>query len=1067
MGVQVLSPESNHNKPLRSLRKLPALSHYSLKPLNNVKPSRALPAVPNSNIPKLDNTVKLTRALPRVPKHSENKKVARHGRTLPEVPFRDKDVNTSSSSRTSTPKLRMSHTTSNSNNSNNSKNSNPHHQRNTNILQVHSNVSNQNHGHNTTNQQHHHHNHHHHHQHHHEKENNQSKEHTHGGQRLLPKIPKAMKKAKPEQSRVEFMNETYRKEGDHYTDEGNHEQALKSYNLALKFISDDKATIIARSRVYRKIGKLRKATQDIDLALKLDPLYHEALLQKAELLLEQGDYENALSYFQKGARMRPDKEDFHDGIEKARHGLSENHKVARKRKNTLSPEDITLQKKSKDKAEKTKKNRDNINVQSQRSNSRASEDIHEVSYLSNSSSNKEPMIVEEAPPPMVPVPPSQPAPSTIRAKLGRQMTPLPGRFKGRHQPDAVQLHHQQQQLQQQQQQQQQQNVTTSVEDVNVDMMKQILGSMYKDREYLEKFLGETEDISMPGKANVGSTAQNGLHFLYDRVLNWVRKGEPVPTVQPTPLPRETRTSARRKSMIHGSSVESIIEEQERENENRKRRRAKKKKESNVPRTWHTYIENKKQDEAQERRISQNFFLHVVEGRKIQPKEHSNLELKKSKHEPEFHKRGKDGKLRRNKEQGSRESLNQSFTFKSYRPGSDLRGSDESKQTAMDTSDHERPVSIKTPPKKIRQYGGQKERLERRRVAVGKYVTKEMDDIEILYADGKYDECASKSAHLLKVIEAEDWPDKFPHVATLYSFLGNVCISRKDYERGLEYHYKDLDIGEKHQIEDSISRALGNIGRVFVVQKKHQEALDVFLRKTPMCASRIETAWLFHEIGNCFLALGDFEYAKDAAKKSLEAAEEAVEWSYKLQSCVLMGVAEVKLKQYHAAFNTFERALDQARLQGDEKAEDAIREALQDVNDRIVEEMRTKGPLNFPPDSRSDNFTSSMSRDHSTLTDYQMQGLSRSRAEIAKRHAELGYRCRADYAKTPAAVSEYSSIIIPDDDGDVSLTDTVGDHNELTLDLERLRTESTMFGSSVDLRDYIRSETFVSGKVKLK
>ena len=59
----------------------------------------------------------------------------------------------------------------------------------------------------------------------------------------------------------------------------------------------------------------------------------------------------------------------------------------------------------------------------------------------------------------------------------------------------------------------------------------------------------------------------------------------------------------------------------------------------------------------------------------------------------------------------------------------------------------------------------------------------------------------------------------------------------------------------------------------------------------MCASRIETAWLFHEIGNCFLALGDFEYAKDAAKKSLEAAEEAVEWSYQLQSCVLMGVAE--------------------------------------------------------------------------------------------------------------------------------------------------------------------------------
>lgn len=150
--------------------------------------------------------------------------------------------------------------------------------------------------------------------------------------------------------------------------------------------------------------------------------------------------------------------------------------------------------------------------------------------------------------------------------------------------------------------------------------------------------------------------------------------------------------------------------------------------------------------------------------------------------------------------------------------------------------------------------------------------------------------------------------------------------------------------------------------------------------------------------------------------------------------------------------------------GDEKAEDAIREALQDVNDRIVEEMRTKGPMNFP-ESRSDNFMTPISRDNTTISEYQMQGLSRSRAEIARMQANFGHRCRADYAKTPAAQSEYSSILIPEDDGDVSLTDTVGDVNDLNLDLERLRTESTLFGSSIDLRDHIRSETFVSAKGK--
>lgn len=57
----------------------------------------------------------------------------------------------------------------------------------------------------------------------------------------------------------------------------------------------------------------------IIILLGVDYIF-QGLLQKAELLLEQGDYDNALSHFQKGARMRPDKDDFQDGIERAKHG---------------------------------------------------------------------------------------------------------------------------------------------------------------------------------------------------------------------------------------------------------------------------------------------------------------------------------------------------------------------------------------------------------------------------------------------------------------------------------------------------------------------------------------------------------------------------------------------------------------------------------------------------------------------------------------------------------------------------------------------------------------------------
>lgn len=984
MGVKVLSPESNnlHSKHLRSLPKLPN-SHYSMKPLNTIKHPRTLPTVPNS---KVDPNIKTTtRALPRVPKPPNMRKDPNHpnryGRILPEVPF--KELNNSSLNNSNSK---------DGNTSGSSRTSTPH--------QPH-----------------------------------------HEGGRKLPKLPKlsVLQKQKPEQNRIEYMHDVYKKEGDVFAEDGNYEQALKSYNLALRFISDHASTIIARSRVHRKLGKNRKAMQDAELALQLDPLYHEALLQKAELLLEAGDYENALKFFQNGARMRPDKEDFHDGIQKAKHGISEHHKGNRKRKNTKSPEENgTDRKKSKD---KTKKNHDNANFQTQR----ASSNIHE---------HTEPVKQEQ--PPLVPVPPAAPAPSVSRGKLmtGRQMTPMPGKMKMRQHP-----------LRKERLDEQPMETETpkppKEEDVDNEMMKKILGQMYPDKDYLEKLLSEN-DISLPNASNLGSTAENGLHFLYDRVLNWVRQGEANhPSVQPTPLPRETKTSARRKAMAHNSSVESIVEELEKENE-RRQKKGRKKRESKAPHSWYNYLENKKAEEAHERKQYKNIFLHVVEGRKINPREHSNVEIKKSKGGPD-HTRRKEGKLRRDKDHESKESLSQPFIFRSYRPGSDMRNSKDSKGTPHTSSEHEEPM--RTPPKtnKLTKKDKRQQELERRRAAVAKFVAKEMEEIEMSYADAKYNECIDKANHVLEILEREDWPEKYVTMATLNSFIGNACIGKKNYEGGLKFHHVDLEIGEKHKIDDAVSRALGNLGRIYVVQKRHQEALDVFLRKTPMCASRIETAWLFHEIGNCFLALGDFEYAKDAAKKSLEAAEEAVEWSYQLQSCVLMGVAEVKLKQYHAAFNTFEKALDQARLQGDEKAEDAIREALQDVNDRIVEEMRTKGPMNFP-DARSDAFLTPISRDNSSLAGYQYQGLSRSRAEIARMQAELGYRCRADYAKTPAAVSDYSSIFIPDDDGSISLTETeFNDGDELQLQLDRIRTSSTIFGSTLDLRDNIRAESFVSGK----
>ena len=60
-------------------------------------------------------------------------------------------------------------------------------------------------------------------------------------------------------------------------------------------------------------------------------------------------------------------------------------------------------------------------------------------------------------------------------------------------------------------------------------------------------------------------------------------------------------------------MESLLEEQDKENEVRKRKHNKKKAQSKAPHTWYNYLENKKVEEAQERKHARNVFLHVVEG----------------------------------------------------------------------------------------------------------------------------------------------------------------------------------------------------------------------------------------------------------------------------------------------------------------------------------------------------------------------------------------------------------------------------------------------------------------------
>eukprot|EP00116_Pleurobrachia_bachei_P017066 sb/3477328/ len=101
---------------------------------------------------------------------------------------------------------------------------------------------------------------------------------------------------------------------------------------------------------------------------------------------------------------------------------------------------------------------------------------------------------------------------------------------------------------------------------------------------------------------------------------------------------------------------------------------------------------------------------------------------------------------------------------------------------------------------------------------------------------------------------------------------------------------------------------------------------------------LESAWLFHELGRCCLELGKFSDASSYGEQSLDAASQACDENWQINSSVLIAQAEVKLCHDSKALENFNRALKIAEVLGDKAIQEAISKAIQDVNYRIAEGM---------------------------------------------------------------------------------------------------------------------------------
>ncbi|CAG2212974.1 TTC25 [Mytilus edulis] len=217
-----------------------------------------------------------------------------------------------------------------------------------------------------------------------------------------------------------------------------------------------------------------------------------------------------------------------------------------------------------------------------------------------------------------------------------------------------------------------------------------------------------------------------------------------------------------------------------------------------------------------------------------------------------------------------------------------------------------------------------------------YILRSLDEIEEDQSEGKYEQSLKKAQKVLKQVEgmsSDELQNRAEIMATLYSSIGNAYLEMNNFNRSMEYHERDLELSREHDLEDAKSRALDNLGRVYARKGSFQKAIDVWCEKIPMSKSPLESAWLFHEIGRCHLELNQYVDARDNGRKALEAAKEAEDDTWKLHASVLVAQSEVKNGELQAAASSFEESLQIAKDLEDNVAEQAIKKALDEVNEQ--------------------------------------------------------------------------------------------------------------------------------------
>ncbi|OUM62120.1 hypothetical protein PIROE2DRAFT_44600, partial [Piromyces sp. E2] len=189
----------------------------------------------------------------------------------------------------------------------------------------------------------------------------------------------------------------------------------------------------------------------------------------------------------------------------------------------------------------------------------------------------------------------------------------------------------------------------------------------------------------------------------------------------------------------------------------------------------------------------------------------------------------------------------------------------------------------------------------------------------------------------KLNKMNEIPDKNNVLCNYYNSMGICYMETKQYKEAFDCFKRDLNIAKDGLISEYYSRALGNIGRIYIKMKLYNEAIQVCElseeENEKLKIKEIEMAWLNHDIGRCYLNMENYEKALEYGKNSHQIAQSINNSNWILASRALCGQSYTRLNNYEEALKYYELALETAKELNDQEGIRCLAISIENIKEK--------------------------------------------------------------------------------------------------------------------------------------